>query len=39
MFSQLHIYIFVRFGYFTKDRTVAMFNLEVVHGKKTLNFM
>ena len=28
---------FVRFGHFIKDRTVAMFNLEVVHSKKNLN--
>ena len=25
---------FVRFGHFIKDRTMAMFNLEVVHRKK-----
>ena len=28
----------MRFGYFIKDRIVAMFNLEVVHGKKNAKF-
>lgn len=28
---------FVRFGHFIKDRTMAMFNLEVAHRKKREN--
>ena len=28
----------MRFGHFIKDRTMAMFNLEVVHGKKHPKF-